>query len=131
MQALARFLCFFGPFALAIAVGLDAWYAHGLKDSLDPDAYESFGRGLGQHYILGFALLLTGWAMRHQARRGHAIAGALFTFGILAFCGDVYLGALGYAHPGIAPQGGMAHILGWLVFAGTELLAGRAAKAQA
>ena len=131
MQAFSRFLCFFGPLALAIAVGLDAWYAHGLRADLDADAYESFGRGLEQHYILGFALLLTGWAMRHQARRGHAVAGALFTFIILAFCGDVYLGALGYANAGIAPQGGMAHLLGWLVFAGAELLAGRAATSQA
>jgi len=44
---------------------------------------------------------------------------------LLAFCGDVYLGALGYSHPGIAPQGGSAHILAWLVFAGAEARAAR------
>ncbi|MCH2101705.1 MAG: DUF423 domain-containing protein [Planctomycetes bacterium] len=129
MHAFARFLCFFGPFALANAVALDAWHAHGLKGSLGADAYVSFGRALDQHYILGLALLATGCAMRYQARRGHVIAGALFTFGLFAFCGDVYLGALGHANLGIAPKGGMAHILGWLFFAGTELFRARPPKA--
>ena len=120
MQAFARFLCVFAGFSLAVAVGLDAWYAHGLKTSLEAEAYESFGRGLDQHYLLGIALLLTGWRMQRAGNRLHLIAGALFLFGLLVFCGEVYLGALGKPNLGIAPQGGMAHILAWLLLAAAE-----------
>jgi uncharacterized membrane protein YgdD (TMEM256/DUF423 family) len=126
MQAFARFFRVFGPIALAAAVGLDAWHAHGLKTSLDAEAYASFGRALDQQYILGLALCLAGWRADSKAgNRGHLVAGLVFLFALLAFCGDVYLGALGYRHPGIAPQGGSAHILAWLIFAGAEALAAR------
>lgn len=126
MQAFARFLRVFGPVALATAVGLDAWHAHGLKTSLDAEAYAGFGRALDQQYILGIALWLAGWrAGSAVGNRGHTLAGGLFLFALVAFCGDVYLGALGYSHPGIAPQGGSAHILAWLVFAGAEARAAR------
>lgn len=126
MQAFARFLRVLGPIALATAVGLDAWHAHGLKTSLDADAYASFGRALDQQYILGLALWFAGWRAGSAAgNKGHVLAGLLFLFALLAFCGDVYLGALGYSHPGIAPQGGSAHILAWLVFAGAEARAAR------
>lgn len=126
MQAFARFFRVLGPIALAAAVGLDAWHAHGLTTSLDADAYASFGRALDQQYILGLALCFAGWRAGSAAgNRAHAIAGVLFVFALLAFCGDVYLGALGYSHPGIAPQGGSAHILAWLVLAGAEARAAR------
>lgn len=129
MTAFARFLCAFGAFALAVAVGLDAWHAHGLKTSLDAEAYASFGRGLDQHYVLGFGLLLIGWRLGQTASRLHALAGGLLLFGLLVFCGEVYLSALDRPHLGIAPQGGMAHILGWLVMAVAEARTARGRSA--
>lgn len=121
MHAVARILRALGAFFLAVAVGLDAWYAHGLVTQLDAEAYDSFGRALSQHYVIATGMLLAAWRWEAGGNRGHAVASVAMLFALFAFCGDVYLGALGSWHPGIAPKGGMAHILAWLVFAGAEL----------
>jgi len=123
MSGFASFLRIYSAVVLAAAVGLDAWHAHGLKTRLDAEAYASFGRALDQQYVLGMGLFLIGLRLAATRSRWHAAAGALMAFSTLAFCGDVYAGALGAWHPGIAPQGGSAHILAWLLVAVGEMRA--------
>jgi uncharacterized membrane protein YgdD (TMEM256/DUF423 family) len=116
-----RHLSVVGAVALAVAVGLDAWHAHGLKDSLDAHAYQGFARGLQQNYTLGLALLISGLRLSGPHSKLHRLAGVLFLLAMLLFCGDVYSGALGGPKFGVAPMGGSLHILAWLVFAGAEI----------
>jgi uncharacterized membrane protein YgdD (TMEM256/DUF423 family) len=118
-----------GAASLALAVGLGAWHAHGLKASLDAQAYQSFGRALQQNYILGLALLVTALRISGPSSRLHSWAGVLFISAWLLFCGDVYSGALGGPKLGVAPLGGSLHILAWLVFAVAEYRSGRTTAA--
>ncbi len=99
--------------ALAVAAG--AFAAHGLKGALSPDLLETFKTGAQYHLshalAMGLAALLPGvWA--EQAAR-------LFLFGILFFCGSLYLLALSGVHGwgAVTPIGGVAFIAGWLCLA--------------
>lgn len=113
-----------GAFLLAIAIGLSAWHAHGLVESLNAHDYTSFGRGIDQQKLAGLGLLVCGILFHLKSSRLVALAAHGIFFAAILFCGDVYLGALSDHSFGVAPMGGSLSILSWLLLGVSQLLPG-------
>ena len=100
----------------ALSVGLGAYAAHGFAPATQ--AYEIGLMEKATRYQMYHALALLavgGLAARRPESRLVALAGGLFSLGILLFCGSLYVIALsGLAVGGVAPFGGSALIAGWL-----------------
>lgn len=120
----------------AAGVGLSAWSSHGLARLItDPDALQ-FARERAQtanHYLLihALALLGTGVWRQHGAGVLANVAGALFTFGLLAFAGGLYLLYIFNDFSGsntvyLVPLGGSSLIMGWLALAASAWQPARA-----
>jgi uncharacterized membrane protein YgdD (TMEM256/DUF423 family) len=104
-----------GAFAGLLAVALSAWAAHGAPAKLNPARLAMLQNGITMQGWHALALLATGiWA---EQRGGLAHwAGAVFTLGLLLFCGAVYLAAFrGISLRSVAPTGGTLLMLGWLL----------------
>jgi uncharacterized membrane protein YgdD (TMEM256/DUF423 family) len=100
----------------ALAVGIGAFGAHGLRGKITPDLLEIFETGVKYHFyhtlaLLALALLpATVWQGRWAAAAGWS-----WIIGVLIFSGSLYLLAItGTRWLGaITPIGGVAFILGW------------------
>ncbi|KAA3610911.1 MAG: DUF423 domain-containing protein [Planctomycetota bacterium] len=105
-----------GGIVMAVAVALDAWYAHGLRHRLEESAYAMFGTGLQQHYRIALGMLVVG-LLRHRAPKLHLqLTGWMFLAALLGFSGTLYARSFGApeALGQAAPIGGSLHILAWL-----------------
>jgi uncharacterized membrane protein YgdD (TMEM256/DUF423 family) len=112
-----RVLFGLGALSAAIAVGLGAFGAHGLRQRLVPDMLVVFETGVRyQMYhalaVLGIALASSRWPSATLLA-----AGWLFLAGTVVFSGSLYLLAMtGQRWLGaVTPLGGAAFIAGWLV----------------
>jgi len=121
---LPRLIIALGAILVAIAIGLSAWHAHGLTESLNEHDYLSFGRGIEQQKLGGVGLMACGVLFHLRSSRLVAIAALGMFLATLLFCGDVYLGALSADNLGIAPMGGSLSILSWLLLGVSQLLPG-------
>lgn len=116
-----RALIGFGALAAALAVGLAAAGAHAFAARLAlHDGAALFALAQNQHQLHAVGLIAIGLAARSMvAPRWFAAAGALHGFGLLAFCGSLYLKALTATPtlPALVPLGGMAFMAGWACLA--------------
>ncbi len=106
-----------GALAMALAVMLGAFGAHGLKARVSADALSAWQTGVQYHMIHALALLMVALLMaQFPAMPGLHWIGGLFLAGILLFSGSLYLLVLtGWRFLGpITPIGGVAFSLGWL-----------------
>ncbi len=108
------------------AVALGAAGSHAVP--MDDHARSLFETASRYHFYHAFALIAVGLSIGH-ARAGIAHgAGMAFLFGTVLFCGSLYLRAFGTMTPGfMAPTGGMALMLGWLLLAVAVFLGKRRA----
>ncbi len=111
-----------------LGVALGAFGAHALKSRLTPEMLAVFETGVRYQMYHVFALVAAAWAWARWPARTFAVAGGLFTAGIVIFSGSLYLLALtGSRFLGaITPLGGLAFLGGWLCLAwgaGTKLRA--------
>lgn len=99
----------------ALAVGLGAYGAHGLKN-LAP-TYADVYKTASLYHLLHSGVMLT-CAMNLHGRKQKIVCG-LFGFGIVAFSGSCYLVAVlqDRAYGKLAPVGGFGLIAGWLAVA--------------
>ena len=121
-----RFLLLGAIFAgLAVAAG--AFGAHALAERVTPARLQTFETAVRYQIYHALALLLCGFLAEVWRNRLLAVAGWLFTAGILIFSGSLYtlvltdtawLGA-------VTPVGGVAFISGWIVFATAVVRQGR------
>lgn len=96
-----------------LAVGLGAFGAHGLEETLSEKALKTFHTGVDYHFIHALALILGGILLG----QGFKIQTALWAFvlGMSIFSGGCYL----YALTGfkifalVVPFGGVSFLLGW------------------
>lgn len=105
---------------LLLATLLGAFGTHGLRGHLSPGAWETFNTAVEYQFYHGLGLLGTAIvALRFPDSGLIRAAGWLLLAGILLFCGSLYLLAFGAPSllGAIAPIGGTAFMLGWLVFA--------------
>jgi len=108
---------FLGAFCAFLAVGLGAFGAHGLKNTLSAEALTIYQTGVTYH--MWHALGLIGIALLQQkASESKYVswAGWLMFIGILLFSGSLYLLAVtGLRWLGmITPIGGVCFLLAWL-----------------
>jgi len=108
---------FAGSLLGAVAVGLGAFGAHALGDSVDAASLQTWRTAAGYHLLHSVVLLVVA---AHP--RVTDLARRLFVAGILLFSGSLYLLVLtGERWLGaITPLGGVCLIGGWLALAWTS-----------
>ncbi len=106
----------------ALAVGLGAFGAHGLKKIADPDTVSTFQTGVQYQMYHALALLAAGILYERFPNRLTRVAGTCFILGIVLFSGSLYLlvclkttHTVGMGGVGIiTPFGGLAFMIGWV-----------------
>jgi uncharacterized membrane protein YgdD (TMEM256/DUF423 family) len=117
-----------GAVALAVAVILGAFGAHGLRDRLDANFRSVYETAVMYHFFHALGLLIvslmpkSGFLTQSQASWVCGLLGV----GIVLFSGSLYVLAVTRIPilGAITPFGGLAFIAGWLVLA-WSLLRGR------
>ncbi len=110
-----------GSLALAAAVMLGAFGAHGLRGRLDAYSMDIYGRAVFYHFVHALGLLVVPLMSRQGAVTPSAawwVCVLLFA-GIVIFSGSLYALALTgvRALGAITPIGGLAFIAAWLLLA--------------
>lgn len=109
--------------ALSVAAG--AFGAHGLKKILDDKYLAIFETAVRYQFFHVFALLAVGILFKEFPNNYLLWSGRLFCYGILIFCGSLFLmtileasGQHGFKWLGaITPLGGLCLIAGWVLLA--------------
>lgn len=118
MQAYRGWVAF-GALLGLLAVMAAAFAAHGTADASALRARASAAQMLGWHAL---AIVACGLCGVQGGWLAHAAA-ALFTAGLLLFCGAVYSPAFGGPSLGMtAPVGGVTLMLGWAAFGLSALI---------
>ncbi len=110
----------YGSLFLLAGVGLGAFGAHALNDSLTVEARQTYQTAVLYHLVHGLGLLAVGWlATVKPAEPLVRAAGTAFVVGLLLFSGSLYaLSMTGWRTFGLlTPFGGIAFLLGWLLLA--------------
>jgi uncharacterized membrane protein YgdD (TMEM256/DUF423 family) len=112
----AKLFIILGALSAAMSVGLGAFAAHALKDSLSPRMLEVFQTGVQYQMMHSLGLILLG-ALALQGMKTH-IPASLMTLAIVLFSGSLYgLALTGAKWLGpITPIGGLLFIASWLWF---------------
>ena len=110
-----------GAIFLAVAVGLGAFGAHGLKDRLDAYSLGIWEKAVFYHFIHAMGVLVVSMIPRAGSFSVGAASNVcwLLIAGVLVFSGSLYTLALtGVRSLGaITPIGGVCFIAGWLLLA--------------
>ncbi len=108
----------------ALAVGMGAFGAHGLKRRLAecPDRAQRLGwwqTGASYHLTHALALGVSAWTVARSPGIAGVASGWLFAVGVLVFSGSLYLMTLTGARRlgAITPLGGLMLIAGWIAIA--------------
>jgi uncharacterized membrane protein YgdD (TMEM256/DUF423 family) len=114
-----------GAFLLAVAVGLGAFGAHGLKSRLDEYSMSIYEKAVFYHFIHAMGILIVTTMVRSvelPAPAQNRICWLLFV-GILFFSGSLYALALSGVRVlgAITPIGGLAFIAAW-IWLGVDLI---------
>ncbi len=104
-----------GALAGFTGVSLGAFGAHALRTRLSPEMLAVFETGVRYQMYHAFAVLLVALVLARMGGWLIALAGWLFTAGIVLFSGSLYLLAFtGVTVLGaITPIGGLAFLAGW------------------
>ena len=106
---------------MALAVGLGAFGAHGLRARLDTYAMSVYEKAVFYHFVHALGILLVALLGRANVigAAGQSRVGWLLLIGILIFSGSLYALAISGVRTlgAITPIGGLAFIAGWLVLA--------------
>jgi uncharacterized membrane protein YgdD (TMEM256/DUF423 family) len=106
---------------LALAVGLGAFGAHGLKARLDANHLDIYKTAVLSHFLHALGLLIVSVLPKTGTLSAEAANSVcwLLAAGILIFSGSLYaLAVTGVGILGaVTPFGGVAFIVGWLLLA--------------
>ena len=114
-----------GSLLAALAVGLGAFGAHGLKKIVPADTVTTFETGVRYQFYHCFALIIVAILFEKFAGSWMTYAGYAFIAGIILFSGSLYVltliqatGTVGLRGIGIiTPFGGLFLIAGWILMA--------------
>ncbi len=110
-----------GAIFLAVAVGLGAFGAHGLKDRLDAYSLGIWEKAVFYHFIHSMGVLVVSLLPRAGSFSVGAASNVcwLLIAGVLVFSGSLYTLALSGVRSlgAITPIGGVCFIAGWLLLA--------------
>ena len=109
----------------ALAVGLGAFGAHGLKELVDSAQLTTYKVGVQYHLIHAIVLLGLGLYLSQMRNNRLNLAFVFILIGIFLFSGSLYListkelmGLTNWKWLGpITPLGGLCYIVGWLLIA--------------
>jgi uncharacterized membrane protein YgdD (TMEM256/DUF423 family) len=121
-----------GAMAGFTAVGAGAIIAHAWSPVRpDPAALDAARNALLMNVLHAPALLAVAWLAGRGNARLVNLAGIAFSFGLVAFCGGVYLQA-GWSIrvPNLAPLGGLSLMAGWVLLGLAGLRAGGSKPAK-
>ena len=114
-----------GAIALALAVGIGAFGAHGLQGKLDSYSMTIYERAVFYHFFhaLGILIVASLMASGRVPQSTGGWVGWLLLAGIILFSGSLYVLALtGQRMLGaITPFGGVSFIAAWVMLAITAL----------
>lgn len=110
-----------GAVLMALAVGMGAFGAHGLRNRLDAYSMSVYEKAVLYHFVHALGILIVAVLARTPALTLAAqsrVAWLLFA-GIILFSGSLYALAISgvRALGAITPIGGIAFIIGWVVLA--------------
>jgi uncharacterized membrane protein YgdD (TMEM256/DUF423 family) len=115
----ARWVLAAGALLIAAATVLGALGAHALPGRLAPNLLQVYDTAVRYHFYHSLGVLAIGLAARFVRSALIRPAAILVIGGIVLFCGSLY--ALTFGAPRIVgvitPVGGVALIVGWVVFA--------------
>lgn len=121
----ARWVLVAAGLLIAVATVLGALGAHALQSRLAPDRLQVYDTAVRYHFYHSLGLLGIGLVARGADSGLLRSAAILVVAGVLLFSGSLY--ALTFGAPRaigvITPVGGVALILGWIVFAAAVLRA--------
>jgi uncharacterized membrane protein YgdD (TMEM256/DUF423 family) len=120
-----------GCISAAVSVLLGAYGAHGLQGKVSAGDYEVWRTGVLYQAIHALATIVFGLFREGRRRDGRSPGSApgwAFLVGTILFSGPLYGHPLGapVATLHLAPIGGLALILGWILFAIAASSAGKA-----
>jgi uncharacterized membrane protein YgdD (TMEM256/DUF423 family) len=119
MSASSRVILATAGVLLALGVLLGAVGTHALRAQLSPDELRIYAIAVEYHFYNGLGLLGIGAVARSLESPLLAWAAGLIVAGVILFCGSLY--ALTFGAPRalgmLTPVGGIAMIVGWIVFA--------------
>ena len=112
---------FFGAINCLLSVGLGAFGAHKLRESLAEESMRAFEVGVNYQMSHGLAMLFIALALHiWPGQKLMSTAAYLLTTGLVLFCGSLYILALtevrrvaGFPVGIITPIGGSCFIAGW------------------
>jgi uncharacterized membrane protein YgdD (TMEM256/DUF423 family) len=108
-----------GALLVALATVLGALGAHALQGHLEPPRLAVYETAVRYHFYHALGLLGIGLASRQLNSRALRISATLILLGIVLFSGSLY--GLSFGAPRwlgvVTPVGGVALIVGWLLFA--------------
>lgn len=110
-----------GAAALALAVVLGAFGAHGLRDRLDTYLMGVYEKAVFYHFVHAIGVLIVP-VLSREGSLTEVVAGRvcwLLLAGVLLFSGSLYVLAITgvRALGAVTPLGGVAFIAGWLLLA--------------
>lgn len=124
MGPAARTFLLLGCVSAMVAVALGAFGAHALEGRLPPERIATWESAARYHFYHSLGLLIVGLiGMQIGARAQLRWAGWSMLTGILLFSGSLYvLSVSGISYLGaVAPFGGVALLLAWLLLAGAVI----------
>ena len=106
-----------GSALMALAVGLGAFGAHGLKSHLSENMLQTYKTGVDYHFYHALGLLLIGVLAATMPSSLLKWSAICLTAGIVLFSGSLYvLSISGIKWLGaITPFGGLSFIAGWVL----------------
>jgi uncharacterized membrane protein YgdD (TMEM256/DUF423 family) len=104
---------------LALATVSGAFGAHALRNQLAPERLQLWETAVRYHFFHSLGLLGVGLTQRALDTRPLRAVAALIVTGVVLFSGSLYALALGAPHAlgALTPLGGLAWIIGWVLFA--------------
>ena len=114
---MSKIILMIASFLLALAVGIGAFGAHGLKTHLSAEMMQTFKTGVEYHFYHALGLLLIGLLAVNYPSLYVKWSAILLFVGIFLFSGSLYVLAVsGIKWFGaITPFGGISFIAGWIM----------------
>ena len=120
MNIFDKKIAFISSILAALTIALGAFGAHGLKELISADSLTTFEVGVRYQMYHAISLLLISFATAVTSKTRKWVF-LFFIFGIIFFCGSIYLLALKEILPfrvsfmgPVTPIGGILFIIGWL-----------------
>ncbi len=104
----------------ALSVILGAFATHALKNIIPASSLITFETGVRYQFYHAFAILISATVLYKNCNQRYVVlACRFFSFGLIFFCGSLYLLAMlgsDYLFLGaITPIGGVCFIIGWIL----------------